>query len=48
MITDVPTANHTTPATRFGRSIELGVSGLGLVGLLIAGWFGRGLRPQRL
>jgi len=47
MIVDVPTANHTTPATRFGRSIELGVSGLGLAGLFMAWWFGRGLRPQR-
>ncbi len=47
MIVDVPTANHTTPATRFGRSIELGVSGLGLLGLGIAWWYGRGLRPRR-
>jgi len=48
MIVDVPTATHTTPATRFGRSIELGVSGLGLIGLGIAWWFGRGLRPRSL
>ena len=46
MIVDVPTASHQTPATRFGRSIELGVSGLGLLGVGIAWWFGRGLRPE--
>jgi apolipoprotein N-acyltransferase len=48
MIVDVPTATHTTPATHLGRSVELGVSGLGLAGLIIAGWFGRGLRPRPL
>lgn len=48
MILDVPTASHTTPATHLGRSVEWGVSGLGLAGLIIAGWFGRGLRPRPL
>ena len=46
MIVDVPTTTHTTPATRFGRSIELGVAGLGLFGAGIAWWFSRGLRPE--
>ena len=46
MIVDVPTADHTTPATRFGRSIELGVSGFALAGLVSALWWGRGLRRR--
>lgn len=37
MLLDVPLANHTTPATHFGRSIELAVIGLALAGLVVAG-----------
>lgn len=44
MLEEVPTASHTTPATRLGRSLELGLIGLGLIGMAMAGWFSR---PQR-
>lgn len=43
MIEDVPTANHLTPAVRFGRTIELSVSGLAVFGLILARWSRRGL-----
>jgi apolipoprotein N-acyltransferase len=38
MVMEVPTTSHTTPATRFGRTIELSVSALGLIGLGLAWW----------
>ena len=43
MLLDVPLANHTTPATFFGRSIELGVVGFTLagIGIAISGHLGR-------
>jgi len=40
MLEDIPTTSHTTPATRLGRSLELGVSALGLASLAI-GWWAR-------
>lgn len=42
MIIDVPTASHTTPATRLGRSVELGVIAFAFAGLVIAAWYRRG------
>jgi len=46
MIVEVPTTTHTTPATRFGRSIEISVSALGLIGLGLAWWGNRSSSPQ--
>jgi len=37
MLLEVPLANHTTPATFLGRSLELLVSGLTLSALAVAG-----------
>lgn len=37
MLLDVPLADHTTPATALGRSLELGVIGLTLAGVAVAG-----------
>lgn len=37
MLVDVPLADHTTPATVLGRSLELSVVGFTLAGLLVAG-----------
>jgi apolipoprotein N-acyltransferase len=36
MLVDVPLATHTTPATMFGRTIELTIVGFTLAGLAIA------------
>jgi apolipoprotein N-acyltransferase len=46
MLLDVPLANHQTPATALGRSLELGVIGFTLAGLgiALAGHLGRSRR----
>ena len=35
MMLDVPLATHTTPATLIGRTLELGVVGFTLAGIII-------------
>jgi apolipoprotein N-acyltransferase len=37
MVVDVPLATYQTPATLIGRNLELGVVGLTLAGLIVAG-----------
>ena len=36
MLLDVPLANHTTPATVLGRTLELGVVGFTIAGIALA------------
>ena len=45
MLEEIPTTSHTTPATRLGMTLELGVSALGLLSVAM-GWWAR--RPAAL
>ena len=48
MLEDIPTTSHTTPATRLGRSLELGVSALGLASVAMGWWARRRAEPDAL
>jgi apolipoprotein N-acyltransferase len=45
MVEDVPLSTVTTPAVLLGRQLEWLVSGIGVLGLLLAGWLARS-RPR--
>ncbi len=47
MLETVPTTSHTTPATRFGRSLELSLIVAGLAGLALTAWARPGALSRR-